>query len=134
MTVAGWAFATGYDPAAMSNTIRQLELAFAAPVARGHDVAWARLAHPEQARGEILIDSTSGVLYCEDAIRGLFLFPNAWAEPMRRASELGWRVEEHLTGRVEGATVSSIVTGVARSVAIRTALFVVASTPTDSSR
>lgn len=108
----------------MSNSIRRLDLDFAAPVPRGHEIAWARLAQPDNKPGQILIDTTSGILYCEDALRGLFLFPTAASEPMRSASQLGWQVEEQVVGRVVGATVSSIITGMGRSTAIRTVLFV----------
>jgi hypothetical protein len=59
----------------MGTSICRLDLDFAARVARGHDVAWARLVHPESEPGQILIDTTTGILYCQDAIRGLFLFP-----------------------------------------------------------
>ena len=108
----------------MTPTLRRLDLDFAAPVPRGHEVAWARLTHPDNKPGEILIDTTSGIVYCEDALRGLFLFATAATEPLRSAAQLRWQIGEQVAGRVAGATVSSVITGMARSTAIRTALFV----------
>ncbi|MDX2093787.1 MAG: hypothetical protein SFX73_38480 [Kofleriaceae bacterium] len=101
----------------------RLDLPFAAPVPRGNVVVFVRIEHPEDDRvGTALIDSTSGVVYCEESWFGLFVFPTAASEPARVARDRGWSVVEQVVGRVVGATLATSKTP--REAAVRTAVFV----------
>ena len=109
-------------------SMKPLDLPFAAPVPVGHDVAWARLGHDTGQTGDVLVDRTSGVIYCEDRIKFLFAFPTSATEPLARATQHGWRALESVAGRVVAAIVA---TGTSEP-AITTKLFVDASQQTST--
>jgi hypothetical protein len=101
----------------------RVDLPFAAPVPRGHIVVLVQIQHTEDARvGTALIDSTSGVVYCEEEWFGLFVHAAAAREPARLARERGWDVTEQLVGHVVGATVAT--SKAAREASVRTCLFI----------
>jgi len=101
-----------------------LDLSFAAPVPRGNVVTFVRLQSPEDD-GRVctaLVDTTAGLVYCEEAWFGLFAFPAAASEPMSLPRERGWTVVEELVGRVVSATLATSKTP--REPAVRTRLFI----------
>lgn len=100
----------------------RLDLPFAAPVPRGHSVVLLRIQHADDGRaGTALIDATTGVVYCEESMFGLFAFATAASEPARVAQGLGWEIVEQLAGRAAGATVATSRSP--REASVRTCLF-----------
>jgi len=108
----------------------QLDLSFAALVPRGNVVTWVRLQSPddEERVCTALVDTTAGVVYCEEAWFGLFAFPEAASEPLRLAREHGWNVIEELVGRVVSTTIATSKTP--REPSLRTRLYIDTSSTT----
>lgn len=98
----------------------RLELLFAAPVPAGNEILWYRIHQPEAQRGgEILLDRTASTLYCDENVAFLLQDRDAVFDPLKRATQFGWKVMKEIRGRVTSAV---IVT--ASEPAMRTALWI----------
>ena len=104
--------------------VLRLDLPFAAPVPRGHDVGYATVSHPDAGlAGELLLfDRSAGVTYCQERMHAVLAHPQMVGDPFFGARAHGWKVEQQVLGRVLAAMVS---TQPGRALpALRTTLFV----------
>jgi hypothetical protein len=90
------------------------ELPFLAPVPRGHEVLVATLRRSPDSdqRASLVLDRTTGVLYCGEPLWGpLDRTPLALTDPIGVLTRFTWTVIQRDEGRVMGAMISSASTG-----------------------
>jgi hypothetical protein len=101
----------------------RLDLSFAALATRGHQVVWMRVHQPEHdMTTDVVLDATSGTVYCDEKMFGLFAHAEAANDPLALATSRGWELQERLEGSVTCAVVAT--SSADRGASIRTTLFV----------
>jgi hypothetical protein len=86
------------------------ELPFIAPVPRNHEVLVATLRRSPHSdtRASLVLDRTTGILYCSDALWGpLDRSPLALTDPIGVLTRFTWTVVQTSEGRCMGAMIST---------------------------
>ena len=95
-----------------------VELAFLAPIPRGHEVSVSMLRREPESDvvTTLVVDRTSGIVYCGEMVWGLLEAHDlALTNPLAALTRHAWRVESTTEGCVAGAMVSTTSTGRAQT-------------------